>query len=195
MIYRCILPGWAKESHPHFPFVREGEFTDDQLRGLNSQGYNCYYLPNYPKVYDPATTVDGTHIDTFTCVFVDMDLKSGEYQTKSDFLAAVGETGLTPSRVVDSGNGTHVYWNVSDLDAQSYLRLQRRLCRLLKTDEAVSKIYQLMRVPGTWNTKVSEDFKLCETLADLPQVYTCEELEWGTPSYHPRRRSLLPGPL
>ena len=42
-----------------------------------------------------------------------------------------------------------------------------------------------MRVPGTWNTKVAEDFKLCETLADLPQVYTCEELDRLLPRITP----------
>jgi hypothetical protein len=62
------------------------------------------------------------------------------------------------------------------LDAKSYLKLQRRLARFFDSDEAVSKIYQLMRVPGTVNTKNPEHLKTCEILHETPNAYTCEQL-------------------
>ena len=164
MIYRCILPQWRKEEDPTLRRVVEGELSDEEVERLNVEGYNAYYLPNYPSIYNPGAPVDGSQIDTFQYVFADMDLKDAVYATKEDFLERVGEVAPQPSRIVDSGNGIHVYWKVRDLDVMSYLRLQRRLIRLLNTDEAVGQIYQLMRVPGTVNTKSKEEPKLCELL-------------------------------
>jgi KaiC/GvpD/RAD55 family RecA-like ATPase len=70
---------------------------------------------------------------------------------------------------------------MSDLDPVSYLKLQRRLCRYFKTDEAVAKIYQLMRVPGTKNTKDPDNIKLCEIVDFSDKTYTCEELDSALP--------------
>lgn len=164
MIIRAILPPWAKEEFPERRVVREGEYTVDEYTTLNRQYYNIYYLPNYPSFYERGKIVDGNDIDTFEYVYVDMDLKDGVYATKDEFIEKLGVMNLEPNRVVDSGNGVHVYWRVQGLDALTFLKIQRRLCRQLSTDEAVAKIYQLMRVPGTLNTKRGDNLVLCETL-------------------------------
>lgn len=182
MIYRLILPQWAFEECPDRRRVLEGEFTSEKVLELNSQQYyNAYYLPNYPSHYEKGVTVDGSHIDKFEYVFVDMDLKEDKYATKQDFISYVQQFSLEPSRIVDSGNGVHVYWRVTDLDAMSFLKLQRRLLRHFKTDEAVAKIYQLMRVPGTVNTKKPDDLKLCEEIYSNNNQYTCEQLDTVLP--------------
>lgn len=179
MIYRLIAPNWAaNQVHSK---VLEGEFSDVQIKAFNTKGYNIYFLPNYPKDYDSSRTVAGSDIDTFTRVFVDCDLKDGVYKTKESFLVAIASSDLLPSQVVDSGNGIHVYWDVVDLDANSYLRFQRRLMRLFKTDEAVGQLFQLMRVPGTLNTKVQDKPLLCETIYESPEVYTSEQLDFLLP--------------
>lgn len=170
---RCILAPWEALAHPEKRKVYEGEFTHEELLTLNEQFYSIFYLPNYPSLYS-GTTIDGTHIDTFRYVFADMDLKDGEWNSKHDFQSAV--QALSPSRIVDSGNGIHAYWRVSDLDAASFLRLQRRICRTLRTDEAVAKIYQLMRLPGYVNTKREHEFSLCHEILSNDKVYTCEEM-------------------
>jgi hypothetical protein len=175
VLIRAILPDWAADGQKRR--VLEGDFTPEQIEAHNADGYNIYWLPNHPSHYDPSKVVDGTHIDVFNYVFVDMDLKEGVYPNKDAFLEAIlSETALEPSRIVDSGNGVHVYWKVSDLDPMSFLRLNRRLCRKFQTDEAVSKIYQLMRLPGTANTKNPDEPKLCEELLSTENVYTCEQL-------------------
>ena len=176
MIIRAILPEWAAQQNPSLPKVKEGQFSSEEISSLNAQGYNIYFLPNHPSQYTPGVTVDGSHIDRFEYVFVDMDLKEGVYKSKDDFIQEVGFF-EEPTMINDSGNGIHVYWKVSDLDAKSFLSLQRRLCRHLKTDEAVSKIYQLMRLPGTNNTKVQGQLKECKTIYQSDKVYTCEELD------------------
>lgn len=180
MLVRCILAKWASDANPSLRKVVEGDLSYDGIKDLNSNGYNIYYLPNYPAQYDPSCVVDGSHIDTFEYVFVDMDLKEGKYESKDTFIEAL-DSAPTPSRIVDSGNGVHVYWRVVGLDAMSYLRFQRRLMRLLKTDDAVAKIYQLMRVTGTVNVKHEDAFILCETIYEAGVKHSCEELDAALP--------------
>lgn len=177
MIIRAILPSWATQKFPDRRRVVEGELNETKIKKLNELFYNIYYLPNHPTNYDSTRNVEGSDIDTFKYVFVDMDLKEGKYPSKDAFYEALGYADIPPSRVVDSGNGVHVYWQVSDLDAMSYLKLQRRLMRKFNTDEAVGQIFQLMRLPGTVNTKHEDKMSLCEELITENIVYTCEQLD------------------
>lgn len=174
---RLIAPDWALKEKKITQKVLEGLFSDKQLKVYNKQGYNVYYLPNYPSEYQKGVTVEGSHIDRFEYVFVDCDLKDRAYASKDDFLEALGVIGILPSRVVDSGNGIHSYWRVTNLDAISYLRFQRRLLRLFSTDEAVGQLFQLMRLPGYYNTKLKDKLLLCEVLAESEIKYTAEEMD------------------
>ncbi len=173
VIYRLIAPKWSNLKPP----VLEGYFTTNQIKQYNAQSYNVYYLPNTVSNYQNGTTVDGTMIDTWSWVFIDCDLKDGIYKSKDEFLEFIGEIGIHPTKVVDSGGGIHVYWRVQGLDAKSYMRFQRRLCRLFNTDETVYTIYQLMRYPGTINTKNKDAPVPCELLLETDVVYTAEELD------------------
>lgn len=177
MIYRLILPDWARTESPDLPKVLEGVFSDSEIYDYNHKGYNIYFLPNHPSSYKQGTTVSGSSIDVFKYVFVDMDLKSGAYANAEDFIKILTSLEWVPSKIVTSGNGVHAYWRVSDLDAMNFLRLQRRLTRKFNTDEAVSKIYQLMRVPGTYNTKDGDKFKTCMSIFESETIYTSEQLD------------------
>ncbi len=177
MLIRAILPQWALEENPTLQRVVEGEFNEDEFTRLNELYYNIYFLPNTPSIYHPNTTVSGFDIDTFNYVFVDMDLKDGTYASKEQFLIKLLEFPLVPTRIVDSGNGIHAYWEVSDLDAKTYLKIQRRLIRHFNTDEAVGQIFQLMRVPNTVNTKKKNDLKVCEELSHDPVIYSAEQMD------------------
>ena len=180
-LVRMILPDWRLNESQGLRKVIEGQFSDDDIAKYNAQGYNVYYRPNYPSHYVEGTTVDGTMIDAFNWVFVDCDLKDQIYESKDQFIEALGGFGLVPTRIIDSGNGVHAYWKVSDLDAMSYLKLQRRLCRALATDEAVGTIAQLMRLPGTINTKHKDAQVECVTVFEHEIIYTCEELDKALP--------------
>ena len=181
MVFRCILPKWAQERNSNLKIVREGQFNDEQLKIFNEAGYNIYYLPNSVSDYNKFKTVEGADIDVFNYVFVDCDLKDGIYPDKESFISAIGNFSLPPTKIVDSGNGMHVYWAVSDLDAMTYLKLQRRLIRKFNTDEAVGQIFQLMRVPNTYNTKDPENLKLCEVWDDNTNVYSSEDMDNALP--------------
>lgn len=185
-IYRCILPDWATAKTPTLRKVVEGILPEDRIASLNNLGYNIYYLPNHPLEYKEGSVVDGSMVDVFNCVFVDMDLKEGKYGSKDEFISALAAWDVMPTTLVDSGNGIHAYWDVKDLDAKSFMYLQRRLCRKFNTDEAVCKIYQLMRVPGTYNTKDPENKKLCEIIYSSGISYTCEQLDTGLPPITPQ---------
>lgn len=156
--------------------VLEGVFTPKQIKQYNETGYNIYYLPNYPQEYRPGVTIDGSMVDTYKWVFVDCDLKDGVY-TKDTFIERIASTNIAPTKIIDSGNGIHTYFEVSDLDAMSYLRFQRRLLRFFNTDEAVGQLFQLMRYPNTINTKNKHKQVICETLFEQDKIYTCEELD------------------
>ncbi len=176
LLCRLIAPKWLADKGA--ARALEGLFTDEQIAERNSEGYNIYHWPNYPKQYDGSHNVNGADIDTFKYVFVDFDLKSGTYPSKDAFLEKVLLSSIPPSRVIDSGGGIHAYWRVSDLDVKGYLRLTRRLMRLFNTDPAVGTIAQLMRLPGTLNTKVEGgEWPLCEVLLDDETSYTCEQLD------------------
>jgi hypothetical protein len=176
-VYRLIAPQWVLDKNPNKKRVLEGQFTDDQIAQYNSEGYNIYYLPNHPITYTNGVTVDGSHIGAFNYVFCDMDIKDGAYASKEDFLEVVGAVDIPPTKIVDSGHGVHVYWKVSDLDAKSYLRFQRRLLRLFRTDEAVGQLFQLMRYPGTINTKREDNQVECVLLYESDISYTSEQLD------------------
>ncbi len=176
MIYALLPSPWLKEQNPGFKPL-QGEYTNTQLEELNSIGYNIYYYPNHPKlVVNPSEFFTGKDIDVFRWCYIDMDLKDGHWKSKDDFLYFISRSTLTPTKVVDSGNGIHAYYQVTDLDAKGFLQLNRQLARYFNTDLAVSKIKQLMRLPGTFNTKDRENPKLCEVLFDDGSVYTMEEL-------------------
>lgn len=179
-IYRLIAPDWALKQDPSLKKVIEGEFTDAEIKRLNAN-YNIYYLPNTCSLYTGGN-VSGSDIDTFSWVFVDCDLKDGLYPSKEAFISVVEAIEIPPTKVVDSGNGVHVYWKVSDLGPDTYLRLQRRLVRLLQTDDATCSIYQLLRLPGTNNIKDPAAIKACTTLAETDIVYTSEQLDQLLPA-------------
>lgn len=173
---RLIAPEWLtkKGSKP----VIEGRFSDEEIKKYNATGYNVYYLPNHPRSDDFESPVNGTHITEFDWVFVDFDLKNAPLGFgKEDFIEKVAAFPCPPTKIVDSGNGIHAYWRVTDLDAKSYLRLTRRLIRQFDTDEAVGTLAQLMRLPGTMNTKIQVLFVPCKVLGEcVDNVYTSEEL-------------------
>lgn len=170
MLYRLISPKWANLK------TIEGEFSNAEITKYNAQGYNIYYLPNTPGS-DYSTPISGSDIVNFDFCFVDYDSKTQVYPSKDAFIEAVASSGIAPTKIVDSGNGVHVYWRVQHMDAMAYLRFQRRLMRLLNTDEAVGQIFQLMRLPGTKNTKIKDNPVDCIELYTSDTVYTAEELD------------------
>ena len=148
--------------------------------GVTQERYNA--LPNNPH-FNCKRFIQAADIDDWQWVFVDLDFKSTKiYSSEDEFYEKLLSSQCPPTKVIYSGNGVHAYWRVSDLDAKSFLRLARRLCRLYETDPAVCQIKQLMRVPETLNTKDRNNYKLCELVhEDLDLVYSAEDLDKWLP--------------
>lgn len=167
--YRLIKPDWAKptlangETNKNFveeikgPDVLEGyNYTPEFLTEKNQQGYNLYFFPNHPSkdIYaDGVKHLNGKLVDVFNFVFVDMDLKDNVYSSKEAFIDRLKTFPLKPTMVVNSGNGVHAYWRITNLTRDSYVIAQLALINHFKTDESVFTVLQLMRLPGFMNTK------------------------------------------
>lgn len=179
--YVFLLPKWMKEPGGNPAKLEDGvearDLSAEELEHINSLGYNAYWLPNYPSTWDGQRNTKGLDVDVFDYVFVDMDLKEKKYASKDAFIERLGAFPLEPTMIVDSGNGLHAYWRVTDLTVMDYLRIQRRLCRALDTDEATGKIHQLMRVWGTLNTKERDNYKPCELLLSNENAYDGAQLD------------------
>lgn len=172
--YRLVKPIWAQptlannEPNPKFieaidgPNTYEGcGFTPEFLQQKNDQGYNIYFFPNHPStdVYAAGTKyLNGRNIDVFNFVFVDMDLKDGKYTSKDDFLQKLRTFPLKPSMVVDSGNGIHAYWRMTDLTRSMFVITSLGLIKHFQTDQSIWTVLQLMRVPEYNNTKRHKDY-------------------------------------
>ena len=160
MFCRLIPPTWLKDQGAR---VEEGIFKTDYIDQKNKEGFGAYWFPNHPHPegdfsYKHKKYLSGKDISEFKYAFVDMDLKDGKW-TKEDFIKEVVNFGLRPHKVVDSGNGVHAYWRVKGMDRGDYTHLQMKLLRHFKTDESVWTVLQLMRIPGSINTKDKENFK------------------------------------
>lgn len=206
MLFRLIAAEWALESGNITPSnkVVEGDFDIGVLQEYNQKGYNCFFFPNYPSDYSLIPnhlTLPGRKrwvlaedINTFEFCFVDLDMKdyqstdpnrSHNYATKQAFIDALLACPIVPTSIVDSGGGVHAYWRVTNLDVNSYLRLNRRLCRKFSTDPATCLINQLMRVPGTLNVKRKDDFRPCEVVYSSGKEYDSEMLNSSLPPITP----------
>lgn len=162
MHYRLIKPDWAKQQLPELPNVIEGDdFSEEFLKEKNALGYGVYHFPNHNSQPIPnGEYIAGRHIDVLEWIFVDMDLKDGIYESKEAFLERILDFSATPNKIVDSGNGIHVYWRVTDLTRETYIALQLSLIREFRTDKSIWTLLQLMRLPDSYNTKDPNNYKL-----------------------------------
>ena len=199
--FRLLKPDWGKKfiekddkRIPNPNFIREvkgdntieGIFDLDFIAEKNAAGYNIYWFPNHPStdVYsEEKSYLNGKDIDVFDFLFIDMDLKDGIYKTKDEFYEKVAEFPLKPSLTVDSGNGVHVYWQMTDLTRDLYVIFQKRLIQHFNTDESIWTVMQIMRYPGSQNTKKESEFK---------QTTAIEELSGGGPYSIEAFEPLLP---
>ena len=180
MFYRLIKSNWAisnltnKEPNPNFkreiqgPRIVEGCFSVEEVQRLNELGYNAYWFPNHPSrnVYQDMEIkyLSGKLIDVFEYVFLDMDLKDKVYDNIDHFLQVLQKFSVKPTLTIKSGHGVHVYWRIKDLERDAYVYTQLALLRHFKTDESVWTVLQLMRVPGSVNTKELDNFRKVEVV-------------------------------
>lgn len=107
------------------------------------------------------------HAGRLKSLFFDLDCepgKAGKYESKEDairaFVGFLKKTGLRATHLVRSGRGVHAYFALAtSIDAATYVDLSSRLAALARRegllfDPAVmANAAQVMRIPGTINSK------------------------------------------
>lgn len=190
MFYRLIKSDWAipyldkDKPNPKFkkeiqgPKIIEGCLTAEEVKQLNELGYNAYWFPNHPdtNVYqtEGIRHLRGKHIKVFNYVFVDMDLKDGVYNKVEDFIEVLAQFPVKPTMTVKSGHGVHAYWQINGLNREAYVLTQLALLRHFKTDESVWTVLQLMRVPGSLNTKEIDNYRVADVEPSVSSGQTYE---------------------
>jgi hypothetical protein len=108
-----------------------------------------------------------------------------------------------PSRIHHSGHGLHLYWflqiaiEASTENRVRHKQLLRRIAELIGGDPAACLIPQLMRLPGTINSKNGEhrEVSVLSDRADLRYDYAeLERLVAATPTVLLHRKSTKPEP-
>ena len=183
--YRLIPSKWLKDRYTSAdlsaPSIKEGYFTQEELDMYNREGYNIYYFPNGP-IQDPGVRfISYKNIDRFSFIFIDIDLKDMVYSTKQEAIDKLKSYTRIPTFIVDSGNGVHAYWRVSDLTKEAYVTLQLKLIQEFKSDPSVYTILQLMRLPKTYNVKVENDKKYVDTVLKSEATYTVNDFNYLPP--------------
>lgn len=116
---------------------------------MDKDGWDVYYgvLPRVSPDGTAAACAPTTHV-----LWADIDGKAFD-GSKAAALFALGQANLTPSILVDSGNGWHAYWLLRQPYAFSVAQpLMRGLQRAIGSD-AVHDAPRVLRLPGTHNHK------------------------------------------
>src|SRR5262249_52373442 len=137
-----------------------------------------------------------------TCAHSDLDFSQIE-ETPEEIERIVTALPWPPSRVHHSGHGLHLYWFLqialvaSPENNARHKRLLKRIAELLGGDPAACLIPQLMRLPGTTNSKNGErhEVRVLSDRADLRYDYTeLEQQIEATPAPFLHRKSARPKP-
>jgi putative DNA primase/helicase len=133
------------------------------------------------------------------CLYVDIDCKaSGQYDTKADAIRALKtalRVGLpSPSIIVDSGNGWHLYWTLeAEVTPEDWLATSKALitaCKAsqLKIDLSVTPdSARILRAPTSKNWKDPETPKPCDIRSSTGITYNLASL-------HETLKGLAPAP-
>lgn len=154
---------------------------------------------------------DKHDIPMLTCIWLDLDLKKdheldlvkttgiARVKTKEEALARIKEYRLTPTAIVDSGHGYHVYWRLTEpivlptvtKDAngkiiasaeRDYIQNQIRAFQAMFAGDTTSDFSRILRVPTTLNVKKETAIECTIEMLDPQKAYSFSELIATIPS-------------
>ena len=155
-------------------------------------GHGCFAC--VATIQDKATRRAEKTVAQIVCLHTEIDFRQLE-ETPEEAEHVVSNLPLPPSRVHHSGHGLHLYWFLKTAIAAMpesnarHKQLLRRTADHLGGDPAACLVHQLLRMPGTTNSKNGERREV-RTLIDRPDLrYEHGELAiWidsaGTPLLH-----------
>src|SRR3990167_1964559 len=140
------------------PVRKYSHFDPAALGRANADGNGVFVGVNEGGDTDASIT-------RVRAVFFDLDVKDFDSQAEFDAALMFALEGrrsqvdpaprgwLTPSIVVRSGGGAHVYWLVDGLPVTQFSTVQRVLSELCKGDRKVCNPSRVMRLPGSLHHK------------------------------------------
>ncbi len=125
-----------------------------------------------------------TDIKEVALFWADIDAKDFKGTTaeekKVEAKKSITNFPLTPTMIIDSGNGYHVYWildsvfNVSkDENFDKALMISKRVHRIVNADSTFN-LSRILRVPGTRNIKNPDNMKFCKIDSVNSNFYSLE---------------------
>jgi hypothetical protein len=190
-VYIASLPniknaGEAEEKHI---LTRSSVQIANFTRRHDQPGEGCFVCVN--PIKDKATRRAEETVILIICAHADIDFSKVE-ETPEEVEHIVTGLSLPPSRVHHSGHGLHVYWFLKIAIAATpenndrHKRLLHRLADILGGDPAACQIPQLMRLPGTINSKNGERHEV-RVLSDHTELrYELVDLEqWAAAIHEP----------
>jgi hypothetical protein len=150
------------------------------LRQLNEQGYNIYFVVNGGGTH-------ATEINKINAVYVDFDCGRDEnnqyYQLeiteefKVKCIEKVNAFIHKPSIVVETRNGIHCYWLlVEGATTEEFIQCQKRLIQYFNSDNQITTPERIMRVPGYYWTKDVDNQFMCDILQYNDLRYDINEI-------------------
>lgn len=141
---RCLKGKEVKQA-----FLRTVEhLPGSELLMCDETGWDVYYGV-LPRIH-PSGTAANCPSET-TVLWADVDAKS--HPSKAHALYTVNQFPVSPSAIVDSGGGYHVYWLLRQpLDLPTAQRIMKRVAGVIHGDH-VQDAPRILRLPGTHNHK------------------------------------------
>lgn len=142
--------------------------TEEFLQKLNKQGHGIFFSPNsMVRGYR-----DIKHVEKVNAFFVDLD--DG---TKAEQFARIIAAPITPSLIVESKNGYHIYFLVTEASIQNFKTIQTGLIDYYGGDQQCKDISRVLRIPGFYHLKDIQDPFQVKILEDNSKIsYTEAEI-------------------
>jgi len=171
--------------------------TKDELKQLNEQGYNIYFVVN-------SGGTKQNEINKINAFYIDCDCDKDDNkkycdletvnQYKKRVLQRVQDFGLVPSFIVDTRNGYHIYWLVDNAKVEQFEEVQKKLIHYFNSDERVYTPERIMRVPNFYWTKYIDNQYLCTVYQYNDVRYNANDfiqhLNSKVPDYIPETKNI-----
>lgn len=163
--------------------LRNGMFCipQESAKEANNQGYGIFFLAQNFK----SAVRKKENLDSIRCLCIDIDAKG---TTKAEIMRRIKESPLFPTRVVESKNGFHLYWDLDEcwesndkgMLSKNYSRfLRERLVPFYGADEQACNVNQALRMPGFFHLK--EDPFLVSCVHESDKLFSIESLKEAFP--------------
>ena len=151
----------GEKGHIAWEFFTKLEAAANYAKEMDKKGHYHVYF-RCPELKSSASTGTEKDIQSHPFLYADMDAKIKDHEgnvietfTKEQLMQRIKAFPLSPSIIVDSGNGYHVYWKLTiplhEIERVKFLL--SAIQELLGGDSRATLATQLLRVPNTHNRK------------------------------------------